>query len=361
MNNLAGIRQARLEWKRLFVVASVFNVALITWTLSGVQLGASSGGAIKEFSCKALSQPPPFPHSFWFVKVPKVGGSTLSGVMRSVCAHYDVFCLNPPEGKLRYTTESLSQRVREARHIGAAHVAVSNHMPLSDASIAALDGHPFLFTVLRHPLARVYSMVHFLCLKTGTPQKCATLDKERVLSYARQAKNFYGLESSNLQYSYIKGNATSPREAVNKYDFVFVNEHLDATLVLFMITYQLSYRDIAYIPSKIHTGSYTVPDDEELAQTIMDLNQDDLDAYNIAMQSFKDRVRTVEERCGRGAFEQALATFRVIQDKISRTCTKYKDWYARHGFTTYLNRWGDNGKGPRCVEHVVDSIMRGEA
>jgi hypothetical protein len=113
-----------------------------------------------------------FPNDFWFVKPMKVGSSTLAGVMRTICAHYGISCMNPPRDLATKSLthdginwaptrpEDVFSAVKVHKQgLGYQYVAMANHgifSPEMAAAVRALDD-PFMFTSVREPVARTLS------------------------------------------------------------------------------------------------------------------------------------------------------------------------------------------------------------
>ena len=94
----------------------------------------------------------------------QVGGSTLAGVLRNVCARYAVACLNPPSSgpgsspqRIGWKKEAeIAEAAQAATAVGFEHVALSNHGAYIPSAARHL-GAPLMFTTVRHHISRVLS------------------------------------------------------------------------------------------------------------------------------------------------------------------------------------------------------------
>jgi hypothetical protein len=170
----------------------------------------------------------------------KVGSSTISGVMRSICAHYNVLPFNVKYASLYSSASMLAEAVATTQQVagaGATYLAFANHGPFS-VDKAALLGKPLLFTAVRQLLPRVYSQfIQDHCAKlTDAGLPCLADSVQRRWEYV--SRN--GLQ--NALFKYIKGSTKTVEAAAAQYDFIFVNERMPESMVAFMLKYGLSFR-----------------------------------------------------------------------------------------------------------------------
>jgi hypothetical protein len=169
----------------------------------------------------------------------------------------------------------------------------------------------------------------------------------------------------NPQYHYLRDQVgpidVDIDSVASNYDFIFIQERLEESLVAFAIEYNLGLADIAHLSAKVRTGKY--PDASKLPTEINDLVRSktgtDLELWQHANRLLDRRIATISQQCGGTAyFEAMVARFREVQALVAEECDPYKEWYKQHGFTTMLSYWSDNGEGPRCRDHVVRQIMQ---
>ena len=304
-------------------------------------------------------KPTPFPQSFWFVKVPKVGGSTLGGVMRSVAAHHGIYTITPSPGQFFFSDPWVEAALANLTTLSARehkYVAVANHIGYNPNLEQFFPSNPILkFTGVREPVSRVYSyFIEKLCrIQMNNGEFC---EKDTLAN----RRTFASRLKEDSIFNYVKGNATTAQEAFDQYNFMFVQERMFESLVVFMLDFGLDYWDIAHISTKIRTGMYKQADEmpEELNQYIESRNSKDAELWKLANEDLDRRIARIGKRCGSSYFDEALDLFNSIQDAVYDECTNYEDWYKAHDFNTSLTYWFDNGKGPRCTEYVARRISQ---
>lgn len=179
----------------------------------------------------------------------------------------------------------------------------------------------------------------------------------------------------NPQLNYIR-DANMPVSNVSidaiaaQYNFIFVKERLDESLVAFAITYNLGFADIVSVSAKVREGTY--PKASEMPAEINDLvrskTEQDLELWQLANILLDDRILKIKSHCTAGSggggggvatyFETMLAAFRKIQVIVEEKCRDYKEWYETYNQTSLVSYWRDNGIAPRCRDHVVDQAIR---
>ena len=335
----------------------------------GLQTGSSSSASLfslttsreeAEVSCPYYDNlPTPFPISFWYVKSPKTASSTLSGVFRSVAAHHGMIVLKPP-GADSIVDPS---QVKAALKVGlkmVQHVGLANHIVFSKAVVDLFKPQPvLLFTSVREPLSQFHSRYVQRCLQSGKvkdPEQCLEANIEGRLELAHSL-----VESP--QYDYVRDRSAPSEESVEatlaNYDFVFVRDRLEESLVAFAIEYSLNFEDIAHLPAKVRTGKY--PTASEMPAEVNDLvrskTEKDLKLWEHANELLDQRIAHITRKCGLGGaayFKAMVERFRRAQAIVAEECgSDYHKWYDTHGFTTELSYWLDHGEGPRCRDHAV--------
>jgi hypothetical protein len=311
-----------------------------------------------------------FPASFWFVKNVKVGGTTLAGVLRGVCAHYGMACLNPLEGRIGWKKEEEIREVAAAAlAVGFEHVTISNHGAYIPSAARYLGkGKPLLFTTLRHPVNRVLSAYFYNLIgahrsHTGVPETegedcIAALRAGKKCKLLEGFKDHYvhgdGIFGRNHIFKYIHGDKNTARDAFQQYDFVFMTERFDESLVIFMLKYGLALRDIAYLKMKDRSGTYPREDDmpKDAIGFIKESNNLDLELWDLANAALDAEKDSLSE-AGHDV-DGAMEAFAAMQAVVATECSDYEQWYEEHGFNSMLTYWGrDNGVGSRCIMHAA--------
>jgi hypothetical protein len=318
----------------------------------------------------------PFPASFWYVKNVKVGGSTLAGVLRGVATRSGVAALNPKPGRIGWKkVDEIRSAAAAAHALGFEHTAITNHgayLPEAGEFLttpAVAPRTPLLFTTVRHPVGRVLSAYFFNLIgehrgRTGVytreeGERCvADLRAGRSCALLEGFEDHYvhgdGPFGRNHVFKYISGGKESPKAAYEQYDFVFVTERFDESLVIWALKYGVPLRDIAYLRVKDRTGTY--PKEEDMPAAAVDLirsgNAMDAELWDLANAGLDTEVERL--RNAGHDVKGALRAFVALQAAVGAECSDVEQWYADRGFDTAVVQWGkDNGVGSRCVEYTA--------
>lgn len=299
-----------------------------------------------------------------------MGGTTLAGVLRTICAHYGTACLNPLPGRIGWKkVEEIRDAAEAAVAVGYEHVAVSNHGAYLPQAKRHLGKPPvLLFTTVRHPVARVLSAYFYNLIgkhrsHEGVPaeegaQCVAALRAGKLCALMKGFKEHYvhdeGVFGRNHIFKYIAGGKETAQAAFGQYDFVFITERFDESLVVFMLKYGLEMRDIAYLKMKDRSGTY--PRSEDMPQWVRDFiltrNELDLKLWKLGIAALDGEIEQL--RAAGHDVEGAMERYRLMQAVVERECADYERWYEKHEFDTMLTYWGkDNGAGPRCLAHAT--------
>ena len=313
-----------------------------------------------------------FPTSFWFVKNVKVGGTTLAGVLRGMCAHYGMACLNPKEGRIGWKREEeIIAAATAAKDVGFEHVTITNHgayLPEAAEYLGEGSQKPLLFTTLRHPVGRVLSAYFYNLIgehrsRTGVSEEegAACIEALRSGETCKLLEGFEehyvhddGVFGRNHIFKYISGGKSTAADAFAQYDFVFMTERFDESLVVFMLKYGLELRDIAYLKMKDRNGTYPKENDmpQESVDFIRERNELDLELWDLANSALDAQVSNLNA-IGHDV-EGAREAFGALQAVVALECADFEAWYEDHGFDTMLTYWGrDNGVGSRCIGHAA--------
>ncbi|GAB5031742.1 galactose-3-o-sulfotransferase partial [Nannochloropsis oceanica] len=307
--------------------------------------------------------PSPFPASFWYVKNPKTASSTLGGVFRSVAAHHGVEMLNSDE--IHMDLPQLKRTIAEVLAAFGSAVApdpplgLANHMPfdISARDIFRKTAPVMLFTSVREPVAQFHSHFVEVC-KQGKKRR----ESSKCFGPAVQERTaMANAMEPDAQFAYIRGDASDAESAAAQYDFVFLRERLEESLVAFMIMYGLDFADIAHVAAKVRTELYPGPRElpEELNELIRTKTTEDAKLWAKANVMLDEKITAINGHCGGKAyFSSMLTVFRKLQKVVMQECTDFRGWYKKHGFSTVLRYWGDNGQAPRCRDFVVRREMR---
>eukprot|EP00775_Hariotina_reticulata_P002515 gene2515-2819_t len=323
----------------------------------------------------------PFPVSFWLVKTFKTGSSTLAGVFRSISSHYGIVPISEEatrqESMINVTV--LAGAMKAARHVSYADnmISIVTHLPYREPvfeafrDITVKPPHPLLFTTIRNPVSRVYSSyVQDACMKIARQELgAAYIDQcggqfggddsimRKALANDTEAARWAYIKAhpKNVNYNFVKGNAQGPRQALDKYNFTFVVERMEESLVVFMLEFGLEWRDIVHLSSKVRTGRYKTAKDMPAAMNsyIEEANSEEMALWRLANQQLDQKIEALGLRCGGDVLPSALETYRQLQQHVNKACGDFKGWYKSRGFAYPYAHFGDQGLGPRCIQHIL--------
>lgn len=345
---------------------------------------ATSAPAPIPLSIPILHTPAVIPHDFWFVKTKKVGGSTLKGILNAVCAHHAITCMAMPKDENgnsigKWDPDAGPAQIQHYRDLGFEHVAITDHGKYS-AVLAETLNDPLLFTAVRDPVARFISQFFFHYRDQGepgapnllTPTMEALSSGQPIPEEVLTTMRTFAEGEANLMFKDIcdAPMKQSPPECVAPYDFIFVQEKFDESLVAFAIEYGLSLRDIAYTSAKNQTGKY--PTESQLPPEIVDFikNQNDKDSevYRMGDAAMDARIAALRDAhtadpAGHTDFDAMLEEFKSLQAAVVAECSDHMQWYAKHGFHDgwfYSNDGGAVGEGYRCIDFVARRFEAGQ-
>jgi hypothetical protein len=321
-------------------------------------------------------KPSVFPNEFWFVKTMKVGGTTLQGILNTICARYNIVYMGVPSSKnwLGWNISWGSQVISQYRSLpGFRHVAITDHGEF-DPALADRLRNPLLFTAVRDPIDRAISHIFFF-FRPGTGRKdlltptikatnSSLQFPEELLQSITKVLQEEGLHDHLFRY--IRGNKETPEEAVAQYDFIFVQERFQESLVVFAIEYGLSLIDIAHLSTKVRTGQYpsrkTLP--SRLVKEISQVTKNDHKVYQLAVARLDKRIQELRSLHKKNNlinspdFDGMLNNLRRLQIEIEAECSNFTAWHSTHGFSTgYFTHVvqendADPGIGQRCLDYV---------
>jgi len=278
---------------------------------------------------------PVFPASFWFVKIHKVGGSTLGGVFRAIASHHGIQMVNPAEGA-RLKDDRLTESIQMFSTLGFKYVGIANHRPYQNMSLP----DPILrFTAVRHPIDRSISQFYFHCSRRRSIEECRH-DDDGLMKYLEALDD-------NYQSQYAFGGDFD--EAAELYDFIFVTERMDESLVAFKLAFGLSWRDIAYLPSKVlHTQYQSFADmplqkQTRVSQILSHKIESDLAFHSYASHRLNETISQIDSFYGHGIYQSQLACFKQVLQEVETRC----------GEGDFESRWMDNGRNFRCIDSIL--------
>ena len=229
--------------------------------------------------------------------------------------HYGIQSIPPPGQRQGMPSQEVA--VQQKRIIenqtDANFYSLEEHIRYSRTLKDRLFNNPLLFTAIRHPLARAYSQYYFKMQVNkllDVQQDDAAGWKDTVVEY------FQFLEKNrDFVYRYTRGdvNNGNAEDVLNQYDFVFVTERFDESLLLFKLKYNLTLEDVHYkVAEKFRKGMYPTATDKPqwLNNATMSYYPTDLRIWQVANRNLDDLRQKVIEKCGERALELEELEFR---------------------------------------------------
>ena len=366
-------------WTPLFVCLGplVFVVIAVLIGANFPPSFSSRGNEVEEASDRACAltfartYPIKFPTSFWFVKSPKVGGSTIAGIFRALADRHGVAMVNPVHPSLgnpewipfQLYPEYVLTVLKEFGELGHAHFGIANHMSWSTGDMLGLGNIP-RFTAVRDPVDRALSCVH--ANSCDWTRAVETVDGDRVHYCPKDFDSVLqslrdiewtmdewgpGLKLPH-QVGYTLGNAIFDRSAAERFDFIFVTKRMDESVVAFKITHGLSWGDVLFLPSKMivyNRFQNMNATEQEAVRAILfkaPSFKEDVKFYQYASQRLDRVIAEIQERTG--AFEEQLGCFQRLQRLAQDSCNDGSVPSEERGA-----RFGDNGRNFKCVERIA--------
>jgi hypothetical protein len=263
------------------------------------------------------------------VKVHKVGGSTVAGVVRRIGDHYNL------SGVYIY-----DQWIRHEPGIWAAHMNYMEMKPRLDR----LTRPYHLIAWIRDPMSRCLSnFYHKERMYFHQHHRIsAPINEERILSYLKDCRN--------NQYHYLrKKSGQSVNETVAMYDLIGLTEEFDKGLLVLKHQLHLKTRDILWIkPSKdsqdteVHDVPFQNQTDtiKAFLPKFKAFNRLDYELYSLAKVRLNAMARAIP------SFDQELIEYEKIRHNAVQHCSLIPDAYMHCYF-------GDNGCGYVCMDEFL--------
>lgn len=245
-----------------------------------------------------------------FVKVHKVGGSTVAGVLRRIAWR---FGLTPIQA------DSLNNPNPPEPALLAFHRRARQLLPLT----RTMQLPSFTLTFLRDPADRALSQFYF---DWRRQPNSPAVDLDRQLEYLRQIRN--------AQLDYIKPSwYSSPAASFATYDLVGLQERLDESMLVLMHLLNLTLADIVYLSAKVSAEADVVKDipllpRPSLAQEHSSVatllrstgwraqNADDYLLITLASERIDRHIKLIGEQ----EFRLELAHYRRYLAKLNQLC-----------------------------------------
>lgn len=326
--------------------------------------------------------PCPFPRDFWFVKTKKTSGSTLKGIFKSICAYHGIACMKLPEKlltmpgtELNFNEEHWPAQIDNYRSLGFEHVSIVDHGIYSPKILQKLN-NPLIFTAVREPVDRLISHFYFFHMNYTALSMEGLQSDGKLPDVVLKAVEAYAVEAANLLYIEMGGDLKKSRKifsgeeeeidsayslasaVVSWYDFIFVQELFEESIIAFAIEYGLNLIDFFTISAKIQTGKYPQRDKfpASTLATIQKYNAIDAEIYKLAKESMETKIQGLREAYKQDQsvhpnFDGLLETYKRVQARVNDVCSieNYREWYKQHGFTDgYERSRKDNGSDPEC-------------
>ena len=330
--------------------------------------------------------PTPFPTSYWFVRVPKTASSTLSGILRAVAAHYGVH-------PVVYSHHNEVEEIKYQQNVR--FLAIVEHAEYDPKIFASLQPAK-LFTALRDPLHRLLSNFNWdyldgkvrardvdsypnirKCLNSSNssvPSKqqiirCWKNSEEEVLSYANSVAE-YQLRYIGWSRGALKEGTTVEmqksyiRHLLDSFDFLFITERFDESIVAFMMLFGLEYRDVVYLPSKGHVAKRH-PEPRNLPTRLREAIEKNeyltVYGYNYGVGLLDGKIASLDSKCA-PSFGSLFDAFLELQSALTLACTgaNAASFYKQYPYleSSNMNRHEDGGRNFRCLEYLTPQLAK---
>ena len=305
--------------------------------------------------------------SIVFVKLHKVGGSTVGGVMRRIAHHHGINGVALGE-YADWKDDCMDSPVLWAHH--------GKFINLYQPVLKCRGKRPvFLATWVRNPLERCLSMFyHFRATRfqsktTGKVKRRYCLREVGDGSFARSVGTWEQTEwrsdnrawQPSLNFVKEKSKVENALKLFKLYDFVGVKERFDESLIVLQDVLGLGDSDILYMVSKNSTAGQMGKEDAAKNRTVvpnpgfpneeakvLDLLADPtwIQKNEFALKFTEYANRALDNhiaRIGPGAFETRLQKFKTLLRKAKRECIS----------TTPKCYWNDNGCHYDCLDRLA--------
>jgi len=273
------------------------------------------------------------------VKPGKVGGSTLSGVIRHIAAHH---------GLSGYDNE---EWIKGEPGIFSKH---SKMRTLYD-NIKSLKQKTFLLTIIRDPSERCLSDFNYF--KThGNHEGAYNRDYEDKLKYFEQYCTNVMLEyiAPQEKNEVLSIDESAVDEVVEMYDLIGLTERFNETMVLMKHLLGLQWRDILYIPTKVSGSSDKIQSYKSYEDETLELHEyverkwkktnKDFYLHGKVEFEFERKIAMIP------SFEEDLIKYEMLLDTIQRACWWVMDLNPSIG-KGYIK---DAQRGYKCLNQVGD-------
>jgi hypothetical protein len=265
-----------------------------------------------------------------YVKVPKTGSSTFSGILRRVAAH------NGMSG------------AREGTWIQSEPGLFASHYPGLGIGFESLRQHAAMLRLPRRWLATVRE-----------PTSAALSRMYHLgpgLGASNETKLAYMYNISNMQVRYLGGGEAN--KVFISYDFIAVPERMDESAVLVAQMFGLPLRDVLFSDAKRKPHPLRSEESPEmqhfLATQFALQNKQDALLWNLAMSSIARQFRDSFD------LRRRLTGFRELRAQSASQCSSIAS-YNKHCFPVMdEDRCGcyfrDNGCDFRCHDEMTDRL-----
>jgi len=283
------------------------------------------------------------PQNIVMVKGIKVGGSTLSGVMRHIGAHHGISGFRD------------DQWIGSEPGVWATHSSYSKLYP----KIKSLTMKSFILTMVREPISRCMSDFFFF----QTAKESTRRNSNRSPQDFEDKVKYFSKFCTDHSYNYIRGRNGNMGEIIKQYDFIGLTERFNESMVILKHLLGVPWRDVLYIPSKIvgasgtklhlHKPSYANSSQElkEFVENVWREKNKDFLLYDKAVVEFQKKAKNIPN------FQEEVRKYELILDTAQRMCSWVIQNTTRQtelGQAVRLTYLKDAQKAYHCLNQVGD-------
>jgi hypothetical protein len=281
------------------------------------------------------------PYNVYFLKIPKVGGTTLAVLFQNYARQFNLQLASPGptrtvqtcqgrDGALKAWTEVKQRSPTGKFDIFISHGCFKPFMMASKQPEAwNRPDRQLKLTMFREPWSRVVSFYRYVakCCEQNPPLEWCALQcswaktPERFLQH-----NCVDLQNCNQLYYYLRAqypdddlvlSRADAEKLLNDFDLIVVLEMLDESLVLLHMEYGIPFDMLPHINANANTGGKTPRISDKARTNALNRMQPDVILYDVAAERLRSKIANLKNK---DVFEEKLAKLRAIQAQVKQQC-----------------------------------------